>query len=164
METISHVIAKKKVVYVIDDSESYQKILQAHLSQLGFQVISFFNVADCLKSSHPKPDVILLDQNLGDGEFGINHLPQLQSRIPSVPIVFLSVDGNITTVTEAIRKGAFDYIEKNSAAFVRLRTTLDNVFNSFDHQKKIRKKLFLWVGVASIIVTILLLVWYFKTN
>lgn len=149
-------MASVKIAFVIDDSESYQKILQAHLNQLGFIVISFFNVQDCLNHHERRPDVILLDQNLGNGVMGIDFLQTLRSKMPSVPIVFLSADGNLNIATQAIKRGAFDYIEKDGAAFVRLRTALDSIFASLEKQAKWKERIrWMVLALGITLVTIL---------
>jgi DNA-binding NtrC family response regulator len=55
---------------------------------------------------------ILLDIDLGAGMDGLNFLDQLQVQYPEVPVIVLSGDRSIQTVSSAIRRGASSYIGK----------------------------------------------------
>jgi len=116
-----------KLVYVVDDSVFYQKIIQAYLNQMGYDVKTFISAKECLAELYLRPDLILLDQHLGEKEKGLDYLRKIKFRAPFIPIVFLSGDGDKETIAKAMRMGAFEYILKNEASLVRLRTTLDKV-------------------------------------
>jgi FixJ family two-component response regulator len=142
-----------KTAFVIDDNVSYQKIISAHLNQLGFEVKSFLSAKDCLDQLNDPPHLILLDQHLGNNELGIDYIKDLKEKAGETPIVFLSSDGDVFTATQALKMGAFDYIEKNGSAFVRLRTTLDNIPNYLD--KVSRKKLSRVISITTAVLVTL---------
>lgn len=79
-----------------------------------------------------KPDVVLMDMNMGefDGLYGVRHILEKYK----VPIIILSAVGNtdLKTVLDALRLGAFDYLNKPVENKAKLRT--------IDHQiiKKIK--------------------------
>jgi len=43
---------------------------------------------------------------------GIEVLEKLNAYMPDVPVIMISGHGNIDTAVEAIKKGAYDFIEK----------------------------------------------------
>jgi two-component system nitrogen regulation response regulator NtrX len=60
-----------------------------------------------------QPTLVILDIWLQDSELdGIEILRQLRSDMPSVPVVMISGHGTIETAVEAIKIGAYDFIEK----------------------------------------------------
>ncbi|MCA4893767.1 MAG: response regulator [Cytophagales bacterium] len=139
-----------KTAFVIDDNLSYQKIISAHLNQLGFEVKSFLSAKECLSHLKDAPHLILLNQHLGDNELGLDYIKEIKEKSNEAPIVFLSADNDVYTVTKALKMGAFDYIEKNGSALVRLRTAIDNIP---DYLKKGRRqKMMRIAGVSAAIV------------
>src|SRR5690606_24184524 len=60
-----------------------------------------------------RPSLIYLDIWMqGSRLDGLQLLDVLQSQHPDVPVVMISGHGNVETAVSAIRRGAFDYIEK----------------------------------------------------
>src|SRR5258708_7310004 len=60
-----------------------------------------------------QPTLVVLDIWLQGSELdGIGILRQLQAEMPSVPVVMISGHGTIETAVEAIKIGAYDFIEK----------------------------------------------------
>src|SRR5262249_24067612 len=60
-----------------------------------------------------QPTLVILDIWLqGGGLEGIEILKQLRSDMPSVPVVMISGHGTIETAVEAIKLGAYDFLEK----------------------------------------------------
>jgi DNA-binding NtrC family response regulator len=151
-----------KLAYLVDASASYRDLIQNHLQQLGFEVRSFVSAADCLRSVEKKPDLILLSQQLKGNEKGIDYLRQFQNQIKNVPVVMLSNEGDVYTGVEALKMGALDYIEKNGALLVRLRTAIDNIPDFIKRQNK--RKLLRGIAMAAALafLTILIFIWLRK--
>lgn len=133
-----------KLAYLIEASAGYQKMIQQHLQQLGYEVQSFVSASECLRTWQDKPDLILLSQQLENDEKGTDYLRHFQNRIDNVPVVVLSNEGDVYTGVMALKLGAMDYIEKNGAALVRLRTAIDNIPNFLKRQRQ--KRLLRWVA------------------
>ena len=78
----------------------------------GYEV---YQAADCctgLKQlAHLKPDVILCDVYLPDGN-GVELIPKMKEIEPNSEIIMLTAHGNIPDGVQAIKNGAFDYITK----------------------------------------------------
>lgn len=56
-------------------------------------------------------NAVLLDVRFGN-ENGLEILRSLKERKPQVPVVIITAFGTVETAVEALRKGAFDYIQK----------------------------------------------------
>ena len=69
---------------------------------------------DCLKQAEKhKPDVILLDVRMPDGD-GLETLEKLRQKVPASKVVMLSTHDNPTYVARAATLGASDYVLKGS--------------------------------------------------
>jgi DNA-binding NtrC family response regulator len=120
----------EKLVFIVDDDLFYQEFMQGHMKNLGYEVSSFSNGQSCLDQLHQKPDLIILDHQLGEEENGLDVLRKIKLVNPKIPVIYLSAQNDLATAEQALKFGSFDYIEKNTSAYVRLRTTLDRIHES----------------------------------
>ncbi|MBQ9469510.1 MAG: sigma-54-dependent Fis family transcriptional regulator [Bacteroidales bacterium] len=79
-------------------------------------------------------DIVLCDIKMPQQD-GIEVLQQLNQQAPDVPVVMISGHGNIDTAVEAIKKGAFDFIEKP----LDLNRLLITIRNATDKQQLIQE-------------------------
>ncbi len=66
------------------------------------------------KAEKIKPDVILLDIRMPDGD-GLTTLDKLRSKVPGSRVVMLSTYDNPTYIARAVALGASDYVLKGSS-------------------------------------------------
>ena len=70
---------------------------------------------ECIEQAEKvKPDVILLDIRMPDGD-GLSTLEKLRAKIPDVVVVMLSTYDNPTYIARAVALGASDYVLKGSS-------------------------------------------------
>lgn len=101
-------------ILMVEDDESIRNLLEMQLEECGYEVISCGTVADGSAHIEQKVDEIdlcLFDIRLPDGD-GFALLAEMQTRRPRVPVVFMTGHGNKPTVIQALKNGAYDYIEK----------------------------------------------------
>src|SRR5690606_12201193 len=100
-------------VLVVDDAEGIRTYLANLLELHGYQVDAAEDGrrALALLESGAAPDLVLLDVML-PGIDGIETLRRLREIDPDVPVVMLSVVGKASTIVEAMRLGAVDYLNK----------------------------------------------------
>jgi len=99
-------------ILVIDDERSIRNTLKDILGFEGYQVEIAENGMvgiELVKSADY--DIILCDIKMPDMD-GIEVLEQIMQLKPESTIVMISGHGTIDTAVEAIKKGAFDFIEK----------------------------------------------------
>ena len=98
---------------VVDDAEAIRVYLQNLLPQLGYDVLLASDGAAALEllAGETQPDAILLDVMMPDMD-GLETLREIRRRLPSVPVIMLSVVRKASTVVEAINLGAVDYLNK----------------------------------------------------
>jgi two-component system response regulator RegA len=105
-------MSEKPVWLLVDDDESFLQVLQRSLERRGIESVlaTTPNAAmNALADSHIWRCV--LDLNIG-GESGLRLLPRLLEIKPELEVVVLTGYGSIATTTEAMRRGAVNYLCK----------------------------------------------------
>ena len=121
-------MADKEKILVVDDEPSIRKYLQTLLEVDGFDVQSVANGKEALErvGAGERPDFIILDVLMPELD-GIETLRRLMQIDRSLNVIMLSCSNEVTTVVEAIRLGALDYLTKPfekpelDAAFLKVR-------------------------------------------
>jgi two-component system, NtrC family, nitrogen regulation response regulator NtrX len=99
-------------ILVIDDEKSIRNTLQEVLEYENHKVDQATNGSEGIELFEKgEYDVVLCDIKM-PGMDGIEALEKLHERDHDVPIIMISGHGNIDTAVEAIKKGAYDFIEK----------------------------------------------------
>jgi len=99
-------------ILVVDDEKSIRSTLKDILEHEGFEVELASNGAEALELfSKNQFDAVLCDIKM-PGMDGIEVLEKIQEIANDVPVIMISGHGTIDTAVEAIKKGAFDFIEK----------------------------------------------------
>lgn len=99
-------------VYLIDDDAF---ILQVHaqlLGSIGLDVHCFTSPRAFLEQYFPRPcECILSDLRMPEMG-GLQLQEELLARGLDTPIIFITGHADVATAVEAMRRGAFDYVEK----------------------------------------------------
>ena len=99
-------------VLVIDDEKAIRNTLKDVLEYEKHKVdLAEDGIAGVEMFSNEKYDVVLCDIKM-DNMDGIEVLEKIQDTSNDVPVIMISGHGNIDTAVEAIKKGAFDFLEK----------------------------------------------------
>ncbi|MDZ7619818.1 MAG: response regulator transcription factor [Patescibacteria group bacterium] len=101
---------------VADDHEVIRTGLRSLLAGTDIEIVAeAASGAEALKQAQKvKPDVILLDIRMPDGD-GLTTLEKLRSKVPESRVVMLSTYDNPTYVARAVALGACDYVLKGSS-------------------------------------------------
>ncbi len=104
--------AKSARVLLVDDDDTFRRVMSGELARRGYTVASVSNGQDALdQASSAEIDVILLDLRLPDMD-GIEVLKKLHEREGAGGVIVLTGHGTIDTAIQAVRLGAYDYLEK----------------------------------------------------
>jgi FixJ family two-component response regulator len=99
-------------VFVVDDDPSVCEALSVVFELEGFEVTGFAEGGAFLALARARiPSCILLDVHM-PGRSGIDILKELDAQHYGAPIFMISAAGDIPIAVEAIKNGAFDFIEK----------------------------------------------------
>ncbi len=103
---------KKGRLLVVDDEASIREILAQVLGYEGYQVVAAASGGEALNLFRQQPfDVVLLDVKM-QGIDGLDTLGQLRTQDPAAQVVMISGHGSIATAVQAVKEGAFDFLEK----------------------------------------------------
>lgn len=114
-------------VLVVDDEAGIREAIRQILEYEGLVVKTAGSGGEAI-TLYPefKPQVIFLDVKMA-GLDGLDTLARLKALEPPAQVVMISGHGNIQTALEAVRRGAFDFLEKpldSDRLLVTLRNAL----------------------------------------
>src|SRR5918997_428044 len=103
----------RKSILVVDDEKSQREILDMILADEGYDVTTAASGEAALKFAKERRfDLALTDLKM-TGMDGIELLGQLLAYDSSLIVILLTAHGSIDSAKEALRRGAFDYLEKS---------------------------------------------------
>ncbi len=101
-------------ILIIDDQQDICKLISDVLTEEGYKTRFLTDGRRVLEAVRERvPHLIIMDIWLNDSRFdGIELLDILKQDYPLLPIVMISGHGTIETAVNALKKGAYDFIEK----------------------------------------------------
>jgi FixJ family two-component response regulator len=99
-------------VFVVDDDPMVRDVLSEVFAQAGYQAVSFVDGASFVAAARERiPACVILDIYM-PGRSGLDILRDIDAPNYPAPIFVASGRGDIPSAVEAIKNGAFDFIEK----------------------------------------------------
>lgn len=98
-----------KRILIVDDEENIGRSLRLILEREGYGVMVANSAAGFAQA--PRADLYLLDVRLPDGS-GLDILKQVLAEQPEAPVVMISGHATIADAVDAVKNGAFDFLEK----------------------------------------------------
>ena len=101
-------------ILIVDDEADIRELIAGILQDEGFETRLAHNSDAALSEiGLRRPSLIILDIWLmGSRLDGLDLLNVIKEKHPDVPVIIISGHGNIETAVAAIRRGAYEYIEK----------------------------------------------------
>ncbi len=101
-------------ILIIDDEDDIRDLIAGILEDEGYEARQAHDADSGLNEiARRRPSLVFLDIWMQHSRLdGLQLLDVLQSQHPDMPVVMISGHGNIETAVSAIRRGAYDYIEK----------------------------------------------------
>jgi FixJ family two-component response regulator len=101
-----------RVVYVVDDDDAVRNAVSLLVRTADLQVETFSSAAAFLQQADlERRCCVLLDIRM-PGMTGADLHEELRGRGVRAPVIFITGHGDIPMAVEAMRKGAYDFIEK----------------------------------------------------
>ena len=101
-----------KKILIVDDEENICMILESIFTDARYSVETAADGLEALeKMKSFAPEVVLLDKNMPRMD-GLTTLRKIKQLYPATVVVMITANGDVTSAVEAIKQGAYDYIEK----------------------------------------------------
>lgn len=105
-------MSTESIVYIIDDNDDLRQTLCTLLATAGIESAGFRSAEAFLEGFDPeRPGCALLDMIM-KGMSGLALQKELQIRGSILEIIFLTAYGDVASAVEAMKLGAFDFLEK----------------------------------------------------
>lgn len=105
-------IPMRPIVRLVDDDDDYRGSQKLFLEMLGWQVRAYASAADFLAADDAlAPGCLILDIRMPEMN-GLELQRELVKRGTSLPVIFLTGHGDVSTAVHAMKYGAHDFIEK----------------------------------------------------
>lgn len=103
---------QKGKILIVDDEPIKRSILEEQLREAGYSVVAASNPPEAAPYLNKMQfDVILTDLCM-PGQDGISFLREVKERIPDQQVMVMTAYGTIETAVDAMKLGAFDYLQK----------------------------------------------------
>jgi two-component system nitrogen regulation response regulator NtrX len=129
-------------ILIVDDDKSIRKTLRDILEFEKYEIDEAADGLECIvKIKQSSFDIIIMDVKMPRMD-GMEAIEKIQNISPDTPVVMISGHGNIDTAVEAVKKGAFDFIQKPpdlNRLLITLRNALDKS-NLITEKKVLQRK------------------------
>src|ERR1700688_656525 len=99
-------------IYIVDDDAGVRNSLRFLLKSVGHVCQTLASANEFLETYQPKqPGCLILDVRM-PGMSGLELQQQLNLRGAIIPVIFITGHGDIPMAVEAIKHGAFDFLQK----------------------------------------------------
>src|SRR6476646_1770573 len=88
-----------------------RRVLEAMLRREGYEVVTAANGAEALSGMRADVHTVITDLKMPVLD-GMALLKKLSADYPDVPVVMITAHGSVENAVEAVKLGAFDYLEK----------------------------------------------------
>src|SRR5215207_1669172 len=99
-------------ILIADDHDALRRGLKRGLTEAGHEVDEASNGNAAIERLHESSfDVVLSDLKMG-GSDGLDVLRTTRAMHPTTAVILMTAFGSVTTAVEAMKIGAFDYVQK----------------------------------------------------
>ncbi len=136
----------KSEILVIDDNADIRFLICNILKEKEYAVRSAANYDQAVFEINKKlPDLAIIDIKLDKGDRdGIDLLKQIMKISKSIPVIMISGHANVQLAVEAIRIGAYEFVEKpfSTEKILNYVTRALEIFDLKRQKESLEKKLF----------------------
>jgi FixJ family two-component response regulator len=102
----------KPTIYIVDDDDGMRRALTALMTTVGYHAVPFARPAEFLAKFDPtQPGCLVLDVRMPEMS-GLEVQQQLNRSGALVPVILITGNGDIPMAVQAMKDGAFDFLQK----------------------------------------------------
>ena len=130
-------------ILIVDDEAIIRATLREILEYEKYEVEEAGDAKKALEALEKQEFKVILSDIKMPGMNGLEFLEELQKKENDIPVIMITGHGDVDTAVEALKKGAFDFIQKP----LDLNRLLVSVRNAFEREqlvietKKLKKKI-----------------------
>src|SRR5260221_8317152 len=99
-------------ILIIDDNETMREGLGATVRRMGHDaVLAASGAAGLAAFDKARPDFVITDLKM-EGTGGLDVVKGVRERDPDCPVMIVTAFGTVETAVEAMRTGAFEFLQK----------------------------------------------------
>lgn len=127
-------------ILIVDDERDIRELIAGILEDEGHGTRLASNSDECLAAIEKRrPSLVFLDIWMQQSRLdGLALLDVVKRQHPDLPVVIISGHGNVETAVSAIKRGAYDYIEKPFKAD-RLILIADRALEAFKLKREVKE-------------------------
>jgi two-component system, NtrC family, response regulator AtoC len=129
----------KKTIYVVDDDPKIGELFATVLKRDGYDARHFTSPVNMLEviDAGSVPDVILADLMMPDLS-GTDLIQAVRERDLTLPIIIMTAHSSVQTAVEAMRLGAFHYLQK-PVNLEEMRALLAKALDLYEDRKELKQ-------------------------
>lgn len=102
----------KTTVFIVDDDDGVRRALGALMESVGYLHVAHVSALEFLRHYDPQvAGCLILDIRMPEMS-GLELQHELQRRGYRIPVIFVTGHGDVPMAVEAMKKGAFDFVQK----------------------------------------------------
>jgi len=103
---------RKQTVYIVDDDDGMRRALTVLITTVGYQPVAYARASEFLAKYDPsQPSCLVLDVRMPEMS-GLEVQQQLNRAGSMLPVILISGHGDIPMAVQAMKDGAFDFLQK----------------------------------------------------
>ncbi len=99
------------LVFIVDDDEAVRQSTAWLIESIGLKVQTFISADEFLENYNNESGCIVMDVRM-PGMSGLEAQEELKERDINLPLIFITGHGDVPMAVRALKRGAFDFIEK----------------------------------------------------
>jgi two-component system response regulator FixJ len=124
-------------VFIVDDDNGVRSSIRVLMKSVGLPATTFASAQEFLKAYNPaQAGCLVLDIRM-PGMSGLELQEELNERGAVIPVIFITGHGDVPMAVEAMRHGAFDFLQKP----FRDQDLIDRVQQALARDKEVRESL-----------------------
>lgn len=140
-------------ILVIDDEEDVLLAVSRRLKREGYDVVPAANSEQGIlkiQQAESPFDVIITDMSMENPESGLQVLQAAFSRDLLAEVIVMTAYGNVANAVECMRRGAFDYVEKNKPGIDTYELLASKVAEAMTQRRRDMRNLGVWERAAEV--------------